>query len=178
MQQGSSNLSFQGVSAWTPKVPVTHNDEHFWRKQPWSTEGSSVQLTDYAKGEESQLLPQSVHAFLERCFGSLETLENSWFSLLVMWDDKVTTSPGLTHTVLVIIAVVPTATRCTPVLTHPNGVPWAQTVPRGESLCLSALTTGKKREQRIRFVYSWGAEVETDYGLNLERTLAIESRTG
>lgn len=43
-----------------------------------------VQLTDYAKGEESELLPQPVHALLERRFGSLETLENSCFSLLVM----------------------------------------------------------------------------------------------
>lgn len=130
MQQGPQMSPFRGVSAWTPKVQVTHINKYFWRKQLWSTEGfhswpckyeHRVRLTDYAKGEKSELLPQSVHVFLERCFGSLEILENSWFSLLGMWSEKMMFSPErLTPTVLGIITVVPTAAWYTLELSDPK----------------------------------------------------------
>lgn len=96
------SLSFPGASAWTLKVQVTHINKYFWKKQPWST-GTfhshrckythRARLTDYAKGEKSELLPKSVHVFLERSLGGLETSEHSWFSLLIM-SNKMTLSPG------------------------------------------------------------------------------------
>lgn len=161
MQWGPQISPFRGVSAWTPKVQVTHINKYFWRKQPRSTEGfhtwpckyeHRIRLTDYAKGEKSELLPQSVHVFLERCFGSLETLENSWFSLLGMVKREDDGQPRTTdphspgyhyrgpHSCLIHPRAFPPQT--------PNGVCWAQSNPQGETFCLNALETGKKSERR------------------------------
>lgn len=91
------NLSFSVVSAGSPKVQVSQTHQCFWE----STEGSHSQpckcepcipLTNYPKGEQGQLLPQPVHALLQRCLGSLEKLEVTGFSLGVVWDEEMMVS--------------------------------------------------------------------------------------
>lgn len=127
IMQWSPQISPSPESLLTPPKISVIPIKYSWKKQPWSTEGSPssthncehcIQLTNYAKGEKGELLPQPVHAFLERCFGSLETWENSCFSLCIMKDEKMKVgqndSPTQAWSLLLWSLQLPHAAQCLP----------------------------------------------------------------
>lgn len=137
--QSASAVLGEGITQWSPQISPSQESlltppkipvipiRCFWKQQPWSTEGSPssthncehcVQLTNYAKGKKGELLPQSVHAFLERRFGSLETWEKSCFILCVMKDEKMKVrqndSPTQTWPSLLWLLQLPHTVQCLP----------------------------------------------------------------